>query len=170
MEIKVISIFFVWFRKMLYFCTAKFQKAMEEKNINLQSEARQYVHSMGRWYKFFAIVAIVGAAIMLLAALLIFVSGSLLDETMADYHFPAWVVGIIYVLCAGFELPMIIYLMKGSKAAQKGAGMNNNEAAVQFLRYSKKYWKFYGILSIVLLGLCVLSIPTAIILGLTAAL
>lgn len=145
---------------------------MEEQNIRLQQEVKQCVHSIGRWYKFFAVVSIVGAALMLLAAVIMFVATGLINEELTEvlgsYPFPLWVLGIIYFLSAAIQVPMIIYLLCASKAATKAVGFNNNESAARFVRYTKRYWKFYGILTIVLLGICVLVIPAAVTAGVAA--
>jgi len=146
---------------------------MEEQNIRLQQEVKQYVHSIGRWYKFFAIVSIVGVAFMLLAAVMLFVASGVANEALTEalgaYPFPVWVVGVIYSVCAIVQVPMIVYLMCASKAATKAVGFNNNESATRFMHYSKRYWKYYGILTIVMLGICVLVIPLAVTAGVVAA-
>ena len=142
---------------------------MEEQNIRLQQEAKQCVHSIGRWYKFFAVVGIVGASLMLLAGVLMIVASTVFSKALAVYPFPAWVLGAIYLICAGLELPIIIFLMRAAKAATKAVGFNNNEAAVCFMRYTKRYWKYYGILTIVMLGLCALAVPTGVVAALMAA-
>ena len=49
---------------------------MEEQNLRLQEEAKQYVHSMGRWYKFFGILSIVGCAFMVLGAIMMMTVGN----------------------------------------------------------------------------------------------
>lgn len=150
---------------------------MEEKNLKLQVAAKRYVHSMGRWYKFFAVVSIVGMALMALCgAMMIVLSAVGADAMMSDvmaesgYPFAAWVLGVIYLVSAGLMLPCVIFLMRASKAARTAVALNNNEAAVAFLRHSKSYWKFYGILTIVILGICVLIIPVAAIVGVMSAL
>lgn len=149
---------------------------MEEKNLNLQAEAKRYVHSTGRWYKFFAVVSIVGMAIFALCGVMLIVMSIVgLDGAMAEamaengYPFPMWVMGVIYLISTGLMLPMVIYLMRAAKAAREAVGLNSNEAAVRFMRHTKSYWKFYGILTIVMLGICVIAIPLAIVIGVLAA-
>lgn len=142
---------------------------MEEQNIRLQQEVKQCVHSIGRWYKFFAIVGIVGASLMLLLGALMIVASAVPIEAFADYPFPAWVLGAVYLISAGLELPVIIYLWRAAKYARKAVGFNNNEEVTRFVRYTKRYWKYYGILTIVLLGLCALAVPTGVAAALIAA-
>lgn len=143
---------------------------MDEQNIRLQQEAKQCVHSIGRWYKFFAIVGIVMASLCVLAGAFMIVASAVFTEALAECPFPAWMMGAVYLVSAVLELPVIIYLMRAAKAATKAVGFNNNELAAAFIRLSKSYWKYYGILTIVMLGLCALAVPTGVVAGIVAAL
>ena len=144
---------------------------MDEQNIRLQREVEQYVHSTGRWYKFFAIVGIVGAAFMLLGGVMMILLGSFMNESLAElnYPFPLWTLGLLYLACAAIEVFIIIYLFRAAQAAREATGLNSNEAATRFMRYTKKFWKFYGIFTIVMLALCIVAIPVAVGFGVAAA-
>ena len=48
--------------------------------------------------------------------------------------------------------------------------LNSNEAAVSFLANSKSYWKYYGILTIVMLAFCIVVLPIIVIGSVAAAL
>ena len=152
---------------------------MEEQNLRLQEEAKQYVRSMGRWYKFFGILSIVGCVFMVLGAIMMLAVGGMMDEGMKNYEMynsegmgsmPMWLIGILYLVCAGLMVPVIVYMLRGAKAAETAVALNSNEAAVSFLSNSKSYWKFYGILTIVMLALCIIAIPISIITAVAAAL
>lgn len=152
---------------------------MEEQNLRLQEEAKQYVRSMGRWYKFFGILSIVGCVFMVLGAIMMLAVGGMMDEGMKNYEMynsegmgsmPTWLIGILYLVCAGLMVPVIVYMLRGAKAAETAVALNSNEAAVNFLSNSKSYWKFYGIMTIVMLALCIIAIPIAIIAAFAVAL
>jgi len=152
---------------------------MEEQNLRLQEEAKQYVRTMGRWYKFFGILSIVGCVFMVLGAIMMLAVGGMMDEGMKNYEMynsegmgsmPTWLIGILYLACAGLMVPMIVYMLRGAKAAETAVALNSNEAALGFLSNSKSYWKFYGIMTIVMLALCIIAIPIATITAVAAAL
>ncbi|MBR1549279.1 MAG: hypothetical protein IJ634_01420 [Bacteroidales bacterium] len=160
---------------------------MEEQNLKLQDEVKQYVHSMGRWYKFFGILAIVGCALMVLGALMMLLTGGMMGSIMENASasamydadiaaaagmgsMPFWLLGIFYLIGAGTEVPIIIYLLRGAKAAETAVALNSNEAAASFLANSKSYWKYYGILTIVVLAFCIIVLPIIIIGAVAAAL
>ena len=143
---------------------------MDEQNIRLQQEAKQYVHSVSRWYNFFAVVYIVGAALTLLGGVAMILLGFLGGDQMEEeLPFPMWILGVAYVVLSGTLVPMIVFLLKAAKYAGKGVGLNNNEQATRFLRFTKSYWKYYGILTIVMLALTVLAIPLATLWGVSMA-
>lgn len=143
---------------------------MEEKNIRLQQEVKECAHSMGRWYKFFAVVYIVAVAFMLLGGLLMLLAGGLMESAMEDYPFPVWVLGVLYLVCAGVEVPIIVFLFRASNACREAVGLNNNEAAARFMHHSKQFWKYTGIVTIVVLGLTVFGMLGAVVYGLTSVL
>ncbi len=157
---------------------------MEEQNLRLQEEAKQYVRTMGRWYKFFGILSIVGCVFMVLGAIMMLAVGGMMDEGMKNAEMynaemyksagvgsmPTWLIGILYLVCAGLMVPVIVYMLRGAKAAETAVALNSNEAALNFLSNSKSYWKFYGILTIVMLALCIIAIPIATITAVAAAL
>lgn len=148
---------------------------MEEKNLKLQEEAKRYVYSIGRWYKFFGILSIIGAVMMVLGALMFIVIGSAgpMAEAMAESGMPPlpmWLLGVLYLVMAGLMVPVIIYLLRAASDAESATALNCNEAAVRFLRNTKRFWKFYGILTIVVLALCIVVMPIAMVAGVMSAL
>ncbi len=152
---------------------------MEEQNLRLQEEAKQYVRSMGRWYKFFGILSIVGCVFMVLGAIMMFAMGGMMDEVMENaemYNTSGFgamsmsLIAVFYLAGAGLNVPIIIYMLRGAKAAETAVALNSNEAALSFLANSKSYWKYYGILTIVVLAICIIAVPVSIIAVAAAAL
>lgn len=137
---------------------------MDEKNIRLQQEVKECAHSMGRWYRFFAVVYIVLGALMLAGGLVMVAAGAWLDE-LVEYPMPFWVLGVLYIAISAIYVPMIISLFKASSACREAVGLNNNDAAARFMHHSKQYWKYIGILTIVSLGLTVLIFIGAFVYG-----
>ncbi|MBP5677878.1 MAG: hypothetical protein J6W88_05215 [Bacteroidales bacterium] len=140
---------------------------MEERNLKLQSEVKRYVNSIRKWYKFFAIVSIVGMSLMVVFGTLMFVFGNAITEAMAEqnasFNMPAWTIGVIYIVSAVVYVPIVIYLFKASHAARNAIAMNNNESARTFFRQSRNLWKYSGILTIVILGICAIAVSGAVV-------
>ena len=147
---------------------------MDEQQLKLQEEMCRYVESTGKWYKFFGIVMIVACASLALLSLIFIIFGAALSGTQFEQELdmegmPFWLLGVIYLLCCGLYIPMIIYLMRASKEASTAVALHSNEAAVRFMQNTKSLWKFYGILCIVIYGLCLLAVPVITIAAVAAS-
>lgn len=139
---------------------------MDESNIIYQDEIRRHMDAMRRWYKFFAVVSIVMASLSLLFGVLIFVFGGYFNR-ISNSPFPIQPLGIIYLIAMGIAVPAIIFLMRAAKAAKTAVALNNPASNVAFMRWSKHFWKYCGIVTIVLLGLTVLYIAVGIVFAFT---
>jgi hypothetical protein len=119
---------------------------------------------------------------MVLGAMVMFATGSMMEgmmSNMADDEYaaaagmaalPTALIAVLYLVIAGLQVPVIIYLMRSAKAAETAVALNSNEAAVSFLANSKSYWKYYGILTIVMLAFCIVVLPIIVIGSVAAAL
>lgn len=155
----------------------------------LQNEMCQYVNSIGKWNKFFGILAYIGAAMMLLGFLFFFLIGvlTLLSSEFADAFAQGFAEGygegpaemgfvflvmyMIYFLIFGIlYIPVGRYLMSASRNAMQAVEMHDNEAAMNFMLNSKKFWKYYGILTLVMIGFAIVIMFLAFILAFVAAL
>ena len=148
---------------------------MEEKDQILMQEVTKYVSSIGKWYRFFGIMSIIGAACMILSGIVMLLSSSV-THYYSDYdNFGMYsygsetiasglnsIMGIVYILCSGLMIPIAIFMLRGASAASRSIDFQDNEQAVLFLKNTKSYWKFSGILSIVALSLCILMVFVAI--------
>ena len=128
---------------------------MEESKIILEDAIRRHTDSMRRWYMFFAVVSIVMGALSLAAGVLLIVFGAALNAVSA-HPVPVQAAGIVYILMAGVMVPAIVFLMRAAKAGKTSVALNNQADMVAFMRWSKHFWKYCGIVTIVLLGLAVL--------------
>ncbi len=136
---------------------------MEEKDQILMQEVTKYVSSIGKWYRFFGIMSIIGAACMILSGIVMLFSSSV-TQYYSDYdNFGMYsygsetiasgvnsIMGIVYILCSGLMIPIAIFMLRGASAASRS------------IDFHKSYWKFSGILSIVALSLCILMVFVAI--------
>ncbi|MBP5541471.1 MAG: hypothetical protein J6X88_07480 [Bacteroidales bacterium] len=139
---------------------------MDESNIIYQDEIRRHMDTMRRWYKFFAVVAIVMASLYMVFAVLIFVFGGYLNRII-NLPFPVQPFGVIYLVPMAIVVPAIVFLMRAAKAAKTAVALNNPASNVAFMRWSKHFWKYCGIVTIVLLSLFVVYLATAIVLAFT---
>lgn len=134
---------------------------MEEKDLQLLEESKQYVESTGKWMKFFAILGCIGVGFLVLAALMMASVGSYipLDEDFGAFgRIFMRMFGIIYLVIAAVYIYPIIYLFRASAAARLAAESNDNVQVTEFLKNNKSYWKYCGILTIVMFCVYILLI------------
>ena len=134
---------------------------MEEKDLQLLEESKLYVSSMGKWMKFMAILGCIGIAFIVLIAFAVLFSGTLLADAFGGLGM-RWL-GLVYLVFVALYIPPVIYLFRASSAAQLAVEANNNEQVVEFLKNNKSFWKFCGILTIVVLCIYVVAIIGIII-------
>ncbi|MBP5546400.1 MAG: hypothetical protein J6X59_03860 [Bacteroidales bacterium] len=148
---------------------------MEEKDQYYMQEVTQYVASTGKWYRFFGVLSIIGAVLMVLAGLALLIYG-IVEGNRTHYSYGFYggysyqedtttqiVMGITYILLSGLVIPVAVFLNRGASAAKRCVETSDNEQAVLFLKNTKSYWKFQGIFTIVILSLYILAFLVGII-------
>ena len=141
---------------------------MDEKNTELQLEAVNHVNSIGKWCMFFAILSIIGAAFMVIGGFSEIVKYfDLRSHPVYHGYFydiprsnptPHLISGLMYITMAGIYVPLIVFLFRISKHSKPAVYSGSNEDAVRFMGNVKSYFKYSGILAIVLISLAVLMI------------
>ena len=135
---------------------------MEEKDLQLLEVAKEHVLSTAKWMKFLAILGCISAFFMLLCGIWVMA----FPGVMRLGYYPlesviTMVLGIFYLIMAGIYIYPILCLLRASKAAQMAVATNSNEQFVEFLSNNKSFWKFCGILTIVMLVLSVIALIVA---------
>lgn len=133
---------------------------MEEKDIQMHEEASLHVWETSKWMKFIGVIMIIMTAFLFLGAIFLFVCSPMLNDST---NVPLWIFGILYLILCGINIFPIVYLMRACKAARAAAQDNHNEQMVEYLKNSKLYWKFIGILTIVMIAIYILIIPILVI-------
>lgn len=141
---------------------------MDENSIIYQDEIRRHMDTMRRWYKFFAVVAIVIPSLYMVFAVLIFIFGEYINNRLG-LPFPVQPLGIVYLIPVAVVVPAIVFLLRAAKAAKTAVALNNPASNVAFMRWSKHFWKYCGIVAIVLLSLFVLYLAALVFLAIKTA-
>ena len=129
---------------------------MEEKDLQLLEESKLYVSSMGKWMKFFAVLGCIGIAFLVLCTIFMMAVGAnipLFDGVMSLKWF-----SLIYIVLAAIYIWPIMYLFRASAAAKQAVEYNDNVQMTEFLKNNKSFWKYCGILTIVLFCVYILVI------------
>jgi len=116
------------------------------------------------WVKFLAIMGFIGIGLMVLAGLVMTFAFSMIPTKPGMPQFgPA--IGIIYLIFAGIYLMPTLFLYRYSKAiaAIPSAGQGALEEA---LKNQKSFWKFMGIVVLIIVCLELLVLVIALLAGL----
>ncbi|MBP5663114.1 MAG: hypothetical protein J6X16_02440 [Bacteroidales bacterium] len=125
-------------------------------------ESKLYVSSMGKWMKFFAVLMTIALVFMALGCIGIVSFGSHIPMEVFGGLSLKWF-GFLYLIMIILYVFPTLYLYRSSAAAQLAVEANDNEQVVEFLKNNKSFWKFCGILTIVMLCTYVVAIIGIII-------
>jgi hypothetical protein len=123
------------------------------------SQACSYLISIGKWMKFFFVMAIVSVSLTIMAGLTIIAFSSMISDIPDMPNFPFVTMGVIYMAVGALNLVPAIYMNRISKAAERTVELDDNDAMLDFLKNNKSLWKFLGILTIVMIGFSILILP-----------
>jgi hypothetical protein len=118
-----------------------------------------YLFETAKWGNILAIIGYVAMGIMVLASLVMIVAFSFIDMETA---FPMWILGIVYLVFAGIYYIPVTYLYRFSNQMKLAVHRNDEKLYTTGFENLKSLFKFFGIFTLVLLGLYVLLIIGAV--------
>ena len=137
------------------------QQLFSDADHERMSNACSYLISISKWMKFFFVLTLIGIVMMLVVGIVFLIAGPVFDtmDTTGITSMAPRFAGIIYLVVAALYVPMAIYIKRIFTAAETAAFSNDNDAVVEYLKNNKSLCKFYGILTIVMIGFCILVMP-----------
>ena len=135
------------------------------------SKACNYLYSISKWMKFFFVLTLIGIVMMFVGGIVFLIAGPFFDamDTTGITSLAPRFAGVLYLVVAGLYVPMAIYIKRIFTAAETAALSNDNDAVVEYLKNNKSLCKFYGILTIVMIGFCILVMPIIMMITALAA-
>ena len=135
------------------------------------SQACHYLYSISKWMKFFFVLTLIGIVMMFVGGIVFLIAGPFFDamDTTGFSSLAPRFAGILYLVVAALYVPMAIYIKRIFTAAETAALSNDNDAVVEYLKNNKSLCKFYGILTIVMIGFCILVMPIIMLITALAA-
>jgi len=131
---------------------------LEQKSVALEvtEDAKIYLKNTTPWSKFMAILQFIAVGFMLLAALIIIAAGS----TMSAY-LPISIsfIGWVYLALAIVIFIPARYLYRFSQKAANAVVTNNTLELEEAFKNMKSYWKFTGIMTIVVIVVSLIIVP-----------
>ena len=146
----------------------------EQEVLIITEDIRSYIYETAKWCNFLSVVGFVFSAFMVMASFGVGSFMTVMNNTVGPENNPyaALGPGILTVFCLLFAL-MYFYpsllLFKYANAAKKAVLFADQPTLSIAMSKMKSFFKFWGILTIVMLSLYALLILFGIIAGISAA-
>ncbi len=130
------------------------------------------LRSMRPWISFLAIMSFVGAGFMVLGGLGMLVSGQIvanLAEQAASPAMPTSAMGVAYLVMAPLYIIPGVLMFRMAKRIRTTIDFPGTQALEAVLAAKRSFWRFFGILTAVMLGLMVLGMVVGVVFGVMSA-
>lgn len=121
-----------------------------------------------RWANFLAILGYIGVGLLALIGIVSIIMGASFPGYMSEAGLmgtaPVWF-GILYLIIAVVYFIMCVYLHRFSKSVRMAIVGNSQMLLEEGMMYQRKLYRFYGIVTIVSIGIAILAIILAGILA-----
>ncbi len=132
----------------------------------------KYLLATGPWVRFLSVMGFIGCGLMVVAALAMMAVGGLAGRggRGPELPVPGAVLGLIYLVLAGLYMVPACLLSSYASAIKRyrySAASGDVEAA---LKSQKSFWKFMGIMTIVVMSFYLVGILIALVIGVSMGL
>jgi hypothetical protein len=121
------------------------------------------------WVKLCAILGFIFSGLSVLLGIGMIVGGSLFDNSVANASnnglvaAPLGFLGVIYILLAIFYFIPSLYLFKFGSAISRAQVSRSVQDVVNALALQKSFWKFVGVVGLIMIIFMILGIASAIV-------
>jgi hypothetical protein len=139
-------------------------------DLQLTTQSLDYLNQTRKWTYFLSILGFITCGILALLGLFLSTFLSILDEFSNNFSDSTSLTGgalifvsIFYIGIALLVFLMYRYLYRFSTQLKAALESNNSATLEESLKNLKSYWKFTGIITIIVLGFYVLGVLAALI-------
>jgi len=137
---------------------------LQPSELKITNHMIDSMRSTRPWAMFLSIVGFISVGFMVLAGMIMMVVGSVVTQKLDG--FPAVLMGIVYIIMSFFYLVPSIYLFKYSSAIGHFLDSMTEAEMESALSYQKSFWKFVGIMAIIMFVFAIIGIIAAIMIPL----
>jgi len=142
------------------------QTVFENAELQLNESAKGFLKEAAKWAYFLSILGYIGIGFLVLFAVFagsIFAKIGSMTQGMGGFGGMGWFVSAIYIIMAVIYFFPIYYINQFASKAKLALRTNDSETLAISLQYLKSHYKFFGIVSLIMLCLCALVILFACI-------
>ncbi|MHA4896448.1 DUF5362 family protein [Pedobacter sp. PWIIR3] len=139
----------------------------------VSEDIRSYIYEASKWTKFLSIIGFIFSALMVLISFSVGAMMTAMDSAMGAKNNPYNALGsgaltiVILISAAIYFYPSFV-LFKFSNAAKQGVLYGDQESLNNAMSSLKSFFKFWGVVFIIVLGLYALAIVFAVVAGVAA--
>lgn len=149
------------------------KSSFESFELQFTQQAQGFYREAAKWATFLSIIGFIGTAFMVIVALIMFAMGSTFGSAMGNSSLAGIVsgglVGGFYLLFAVINFFAAYYMFKFASKTKQAFSNNDGFALTESFENLKSYYKFTGIVAIVVIALYILAIIGIAIAGIGAA-
>lgn len=131
----------------------------QNAQLELNENAQNYLQTTATWTFFMSIMMYISCGLIALFGLFFLAFGSMIP--IPNMFCPIWLIGLLYLILGAVCLIPAVYLTRFSSRIKNAIYTQQSEDVACALGCMKSYWKFCGILTIIMLALSILVIPIA---------
>lgn len=140
--------------------------------LRLNEISKKYLRETAKWAFMLSIIGFILVGLFVLFAVLIFVMSSALNSASNPFQtqgLPIAFVAFIYIIMAALYFFPVLYLYKFSRKMKVALLEKNTEDLTAAFSNLKSFFKFLGVMMLIIIGIYVLVFVFAIIGGIVAA-
>ncbi len=127
-------------------------------DVQIDDSSKSYLIEIAKWSKFFGILGYILAALMLLVGIFIAFAGAGLSSAFEGLGVSGSFLGIFYIIIALLYFYPSYKMVQFSKHMPAGLYSHQQESVTEAFANLKAVYRYFGIITIVVLGLYVLAI------------
>ena len=124
-----------------------------------------YLKTASSWTNFMAILSFIGIGIMALGSIMMLVMGCFMSGYGEPFQGFLSILGGVYLVLTGVMVFPALYLLQFSQKMKKALASQDTLVMEDAFKKMKAYWKFTGILTIVVIALCIILFPVMAVIG-----
>jgi hypothetical protein len=138
-------------------------------DVILNENTQEYLRKSSPWVRFFAILWVISCIVLVVFGIVMMIIGIVASPYLPDDLAFIGIMGVLYVVMAGFFIIPMRYLLRCSKALRDFALKDDAEALEPAAKNMKSLLKFCGILSIISIALALVGLVITVIVAVVMA-
>ncbi len=142
------------------------QNSNEKQSTNylLVDESVNYLNQTRKWTMFLSVLGFVGIGFLILAGFIMMFMGTAMSQQIpSSVPFNFGYLGVIYLVLGAVYFIPIYYLFTFSNKMRNALYANDMDILTSAFKYLRNYYRFIGVVTIVLISLYILIMIAAVI-------